>query len=313
MKHKHKRLPDIRNGVLLIAALAVLAVALPQFVSVQDSVDTLRNADSAYVWLSILCAASTFLAAALVYVCIALRSLRYGVTLLVQVASGFTNRLLPLGSGIIALNVDYLIKQKHSAAQAGALVALNNILGFVGMLLLIIAVMLLSPASLTGSFTRQIHVSGIWLLIIAGIAFTGLLLLVTIGTKLLRQIKTAVLLVLRHTVKRPGRLLLALVASIAITVGYAGTLYALGLGLNAHLTIAQALFVLTFGVVSASITPTPGGIGGAEVGLIAALLAVGVTSHQAVAVALTYRFITYWLPIIPGLICFQLALRKRYI
>lgn len=313
MKHKQKAVPPRWDLVLLIAVLLLFALLLPRFVSVEESIATLRNADSAYVWLSVLACASTFLSAALVYVCIALRPLKYGSTLLVQVASGFTNRLMPLGTGIIALNVDYLMKKKHSPAQAGALVALNNILGFLGMLVLIIAAVLLSPQPVKDSFALHLHVSSAWLLVMAAILLAGIILLATVGGKLLKQVKTAVIMVLQQTAKRPGRLLMALGASMAITAGYVGTLYALGLGLNAHLTMIQALFVLTFGVISASVTPTPGGIGGAEVGLIAALVAVGVTSHQAVAVAITYRLITYWLPIVPGIICFQIALRKRYI
>lgn len=313
MKHKQKSVPRRWDLVLLIAVLLLLALLLPRFVSVEESLNTLRNADSAYVWLAIIACASTFLSAALVYMNIALRPLKYGPTLLVQAASGFTNRLLPLGTGIIALNIDYLIKKKHTATQAGAVVALNNILGFLGMLLLIAVAVSVSPHSIRDSFALGLHISNGWLLAIMVTILVGVILLFTVGAKLFERIKTAAVLVARHSTKRPGRLLLALAASMAITMGYAGTLYALGLALNAHLTMIQALFVLTLGVISASVTPTPGGIGGAEVGLIAALIAAGVTSHQAVAVAITYRLITYWLPIVPGLICFRIALRKRYI
>ncbi|MDH4309289.1 MAG: lysylphosphatidylglycerol synthase domain-containing protein, partial [Acidimicrobiia bacterium] len=59
-----------------------------------------------------------------------------------------------------------------------------------------------------------------------------------------------------------------------------------------------------------TVTPTPGGLGGFEVALVAGLTRIGPTAGQAVAAALAFRILTFWLPIIPGLSALR-ALRKR--
>jgi uncharacterized membrane protein YbhN (UPF0104 family) len=46
--------------------------------------------------------------------------------------------------------------------------------------------------------------------------------------------------------------------------------------------------------------PIPGGIGGVEGGMIGSFIAFGVSGSLAVLAVLTYRLISYWLPMIPG-------------
>lgn len=298
---------------MLIFVVLAFCVILPRLSSFGDSIDTLQDADFVYVGLSILAWLSTFFVAALVYFFISLRPLPYGRTLLVQLASGFTNRLAPLGAGIVTLNIGYLVKRGHTGIQAGAIVALNNFLGFVGMTILLLCTVIISPDSLKNSLELHLDISSGWVAVLATSLFVGLSLLVVFGLKLLRKVHKALQKIIQNSLDRPMRLAQALLSSMAITVGYTLALYTIGLAFNVHLSIPQALFVLTIGVTASAITPTPGGIGGAEVGLVAALLSVGITLHQALITALMYRFITYWLPIVPGFVCLQVALRRGYI
>ena len=303
-----------RNRIfLLVVALLMLYVFVPRYSSFRNSFTTLRQADFAYIGLGIGFWLATFLAAAAVYKFIALRSLPYRRTLLVQAASGFTNRLVPLGAGAIALNVRFLIKQKHSAPQAGSLAALNNLLGFSGNAILLLLAILFNPNSLNNSFKIHIKLSSILIIaiVVCLVALSGII--GVINSKLAKTVKNSAGLLVHSILRRPGRLMLALLASMVITVCYTLVLYFMALAFNVHLSITQTLLVLTFGVLTATITPTPGGIGGAEAALVAGLIAIGVSSHQALTIALTYRFSVYWLPILPGLVAFQFAVRRRYI
>ena len=311
MKYKHNRHVNRRNVVTLVFVVLAFCIVLPRLSSFRDSINTLRDGDFVFVGLSILAWLSTFFAAALVYTFISLRPLPYARTLLVQLASGFTNRLAPLGAGIVTLNMGYLVKRGHTTVQAGAVVALNNFLGFVGMAILLLGTVVVSPSSLKNSL--QVHLSSAWVAVVATGIFIGLCLLVVFGLKLLRKIERAFRLIMKNTLDKPMRVVMALLSSMTITAGYTTALYTIGLAFNVHLSIPQALFVLTLGVAAGSVSPTPGGIGGAEIGLVAALISVGITPHQALTTALMYRFLTYWLPIVPGFICLQIALRKRYI
>jgi uncharacterized protein (TIRG00374 family) len=59
----------------------------------------------------------------------------------------------------------------------------------------------------------------------------------------------------------------------------------------------------------ANVLPLPGGVGGVEGGMIAALIGFGVPAGLAVVAVLTYRAFAFWLPTIPGLLAY---LRLRH-
>ena len=64
--------------------------------------------------------------------------------------------------------------------------------------------------------------------------------------------------------------------------------------------LTQAFFVGMFG----NLLPMPGGVGGVEGGMIAALVAFEVGAGQAVVAVLLFRAVTFWLPMIPGAIAY---------
>jgi uncharacterized protein (TIRG00374 family) len=56
---------------------------------------------------------------------------------------------------------------------------------------------------------------------------------------------------------------------------------------------------------------TPGGLGFVEAGLVGALTLAGVPPGDALLATLTYRLVSYWLPIPAGGVAY-LAFRRRY-
>ena len=69
--------------------------------------------------------------------------------------------------------------------------------------------------------------------------------------------------------------------------------------------LIQAFFVGMLG----NLLPMPGGVGGVEGGMIGALAAFGVDAGLAVVAVLVFRAVTFWLPLIPGVIAY-FQLRK---
>src|SRR5437588_12961005 len=49
----------------------------------------------------------------------------------------FANRLLPAGTGAIGVNGLYLRRQRHSLVQAGTVIGANNLIGFIGNMILL--------------------------------------------------------------------------------------------------------------------------------------------------------------------------------
>ncbi|MGH7358512.1 MAG: lysylphosphatidylglycerol synthase transmembrane domain-containing protein, partial [Candidatus Rokuibacteriota bacterium] len=101
------------------------------------------------------------------------------------------------------------------------------------------------------------------------------------------------------------------------TIG-AELLYALALGATClaygvDLNLAELIFINTAASVLSSLVPVPGGIGAAEASLSAGLIAVGVDESTALAIAITQRLCTFYLPPIWGYVSLRWLTRKGYI
>jgi uncharacterized membrane protein YbhN (UPF0104 family) len=70
--------------------------------------------------------------------------------------------------------------------------------------------------------------------------------------------------------------------------------------------LVMAYFVGMLG----NLLPLPGGVGGVEGGMIAALIGFGVAADLAVLGVLTYRAVAFWLPTVPGAIAYLQLVRQ---
>lgn len=309
------RLPvRVSSGRLLLLAafLLFLYVLLPRLGAFSDSFTVLGSAEGVFVLCAIGLLAITYALAAFLYTLLALGRLRFKETLLIQAASAFTNRVLPAGFGALALYVQYLRKHGHTTAQAVAIAGTNNTLGIIGHLLLLGCISLVAGQDAFAAFTWPRFEAAGWIAATAALLTGGLIF----GSKRIRRTLSEFFgdmgTYFRHYRKRPLRLGAAMVCSLLLTGGYVTLFYTCTQALGLEVTLLQAFVVFTIGMVATTAVPTPGGLGGAEAGLTAGLVGFGVTSSEALAAALLYRFITYWLPLLPGFIVF-LAIRKLYV
>jgi uncharacterized membrane protein YbhN (UPF0104 family)/tRNA A-37 threonylcarbamoyl transferase component Bud32 len=93
--------------------------------------------------------------------------------------------------------------------------------------------------------------------------------------------------------------------AIATEVIFALTLGASASAYDIHLSLAQLLLVNVGVTLLAGLIPVPGGIGAAEAGLAAGLVAMGVPEATAFAIAITHRLCTYYLPPVWGYFSLQ--------
>lgn len=308
IRFKHTKLYNLLFVPVALLALYVVVTQLEQFDSAFTAV---RTADSWLIALAGLCVAGAVLAAAAVYACLAQKPVRYRDSALVQTAGMFVNRLLPAGIGGMGLSADLLYRHKHTLARSAAIVALNNTLTFVGHMLLLGTVLVLGFAE--APEVNWPHISP-WL--VAGVVIVCGLILLLLGTTLLKRVQSFLVdfvraLALYRTQKL--RLLGALGFAVCNTLGHTLALFVCMRGFHLDLPIAVALIALTGGVAIASVTPTPGGLLGSEAGLTAVLMSYDVAAGTALAVALSYRLVSYWLPLLPGAFAFWYAGHKRII
>ena len=98
-----------------------------------------------------------------------------------------------------------------------------------------------------------------------------------------------------------------------LTLAYIAALGASVAAFHGGLSVAQVGAVYLGASLIAAAAPTPGGLGAMEAALVAGLTGVGMESGPAVAAVLSFRLVTYWLPIVPGWISFHLLQRRGLI
>lgn len=295
---------------IIVLALAVYIVAAG-FAGLQLSLHALRDAELGYVaaaWCAVLL---SYVCAAITLLCLARRRLRFGRTLLVLAAGGLVNRLLPGGLGGLGLNAFYLKKMGHTLPTATAIVTLNNALGFVGNALLIGVAIMLTPHVPSLRFPA---VPFWWLLAVAALLIVGMVVM-RHNQRFSRAGKhtfVEITAYLAAMMRRPYRPAFALLSSMGLTASHATALYFVLVSLQVTPAWLAALFAVSAGSLASVAVPTPGGIGGTEAGIAGMLLLLGQPANIAVAAAVLYRGLTYWLPLLPGYLALRIV-EKRYI
>jgi undecaprenyl-diphosphatase len=116
-----------------------------------------------------------------------------------------------------------------------------------------------------------------------------------------RQLWTAMAPTLRMPL-RPVQLVGGEIAFLAFTsAGVVATLAAIG----AHFSVVAVVGVYIVASNLGQLLPTPGGLGAVEGGLVAGLTAVGIPTSTAIAAALVSRVLSFWLPVLPGVVAFR--------
>jgi undecaprenyl-diphosphatase len=244
------------------------------------------------------------------------RPLPVAQSFVAQLASSFVNRIAPARVGGIALNVRWLVRAGIQMPIAAAAVSVNAIGGFVMHVTLTLVVVLWAGRSglddLEMPSTRTVGV---------GLGIVGAAMAVTYAIPPLRR-------ALRHTIwprtrqsleavtdvaTSPRRLLLLLGGSLIVTSCYVAALSLSIDALGASLPLPTVALVYLAGTAIASAAPTPGGLGATEAALAAGLAAMGLDQATAVAAVLLYRLVTFWLPIVPGWLCFTYLRRAERI
>lgn len=296
---------------LIIFGLLAYAV-VTQLGHFRRGVSALATANLALALVGLVLTAGTFFLAAAAYWILAMHPLRYWRTLAVELAAALVTRLLPAGIGGLGLHGDYLFRQKHTAAEATAVVSVNNALGIIGNIALLVLALALWPHSLK---LARLHISGVTLLaVIGGLALLLVIIfsvarirraLASFASNFSRSLKTY----FRHLHK----LVLALALAMSITLVYALVLSSSASAVGIHLAFGPIFVIFSVGTLVGAATPTPGGLVGVEAGLFAGFTAYGALAAPALAAVLLFRLLTYWLPLFPGALALVLVRRAKYI
>jgi glycosyltransferase 2 family protein len=299
-----------------LAPVALLGLAvyllLPHAAQSGATWTTLRGASWPWITAAVGATTLTYLAAAGTWIAAAPVSLGLGRTFTVQLAAAAANRITPAGIGGMTTNVRYLQRAGATRVEAVTTAAVNSGAGLVAHVVSIVAIAPLLGAS-GGLALSQPDLADHWMVLLAVGAGLSALGLIKWGRALHRRLRPTAIEVFR-TIRRlaaqPARAACVLAAALALTGAYSLALFACTRAFGAGVSPLKIVAVYLAASAVAAVAPTPGGLGALDAALVAGLGAAGLRAPQAVAAVLTYRTLTYWLPVLPGLAA-QRGLRRR--
>lgn len=310
------RWPVLTRRVRLVLGAGVFAGLLVLIIrswpSVLAGVDTVGRADGEWLLAGGAAVALTWVAGSCCQLGATTARLPVGRVFATQVAGSFVNHVLPAGFGVAALNLRMLRRCGLSRAVATTAVGLNAAAGFAVHGVALLGFLFVADSS-------AIHASRGELIVgtaaVAGAVGLGWLAVAGFSrgnrpwAGHLRDARAAMSAALR----RPGQALLLWAGSAAVPALHILTLVAVLRALGQPTPVVTlALAYLGASALSAAL-PTPGGLGGLDVTLLAALSHLGVATPVAVAAIVGYRLLTVWLPLLPGAATLLVLLRWRIV
>jgi uncharacterized membrane protein YbhN (UPF0104 family) len=227
----------------------------------------------------------------------------------------FINLTVPSSAGRIAFTVRFLQKMGAPSGEAFGAGAVDKLSETIVELVLVLSLLPFVDFEIdTGGIGGAVpSARGIGLIVLVLIAAVVVVLAVpSLREKVVPSVRGG-LSSLWAVAKNRGK-------RIELFGGNLGTevLFALALGAVCHaygvnLMLVQLLLINMSASALSSLIPVPGGVGAAEAGLTAGLVAVGVDESTAFAIAFTHRLCTNYLPPIWGSFSLQWLERKGYV
>lgn len=290
--------------VVTLVVLGLLAYVLtPQVPMLRRSLAILPQADWLFVSAAIAITGLTYVLSGGVYRLLVKHPVSFATLVQVQVATALVSRIAPIGVGTMGFNAYFLKRNGHTTGESLAVVGANNGLGAIGHIMLLGIVLAVTPLP----FSEDISINTTvlyWVL-----AVSGLIAITLAASRKLRSAFARVVGDLLKTLRgyrhRRNDVLLALATSLVLSCVYVLCLVACARALGVQPGLGEIFLVYTFSLLTGAATPTPGGLVGVEAGITAGLVSYGIATEQALAIALLFRLVTYWLPLLPGLIAFR--------
>lgn len=302
-----------RVGLELVGLFVLLFITYLQWDTIQNALREIAESQPIYIIVAIAVYWLMLPLTAISYRLLSDKRLNIWSTTLAQLSGSGPGRIIPGGLGRLSLSVVHLIKLGFSSSSAIVITATSNLIGILvntAVLFIILftepdITQLLSPGNSIASF------AGLLILVSASmIAFQRLLHAKKTRKSLLKltkKWKSQIALIKR----RPVLLVQLIFVAMLILSGYVFVLILSSYALDIHISITDSLVALSVGVLVGGILPTPGGVGGVEAGMASTLIFLGLGTSEATSIALLFRAITYWQPLIPGTIAYFYLRRKK--
>lgn len=327
-------LAQIRRQVLLIRPQAPIEPVRLERIKPRTLISSIAGAIAAYVLLSQLAhvklgelvdqanwywvaaaagfSALSYLAAAMSLLGFVPEKVPFGRTVLAQVAGSFVKLVAPAAVGGVALNTRFLQRAGLRPGLAVASVGASQLFGLSCHIVLLLTFGYITGTERTSSALPPSRT------VIGGLLTAAVLVLVVTAVPFLRKfVSTRVRSLFAGVVprmldllQRPRKVVNGIGGWLLLSAAFVMCLDTSIRAFGGELSYASVAVVFLAGNALGSAAPTPGGVGAVEGVLIGALTLAGLPAETAAPAVLLYRLMTFWLPVLPGWLCFNQLTRK---
>ena len=280
--------------MITFAVLALAAIILMGSLNFSDIVAAVKQANPIWIAIAFAFAAATWVGGAVPLVAFSQEKVKFGDSILAQVAASIVTLVAPAGIGPAALNLRFLTKQKMSTAAAVTTVTLQQISQFLVTISLLVTVLFFSGSSLSVSLPYGA--------IIAGVAVVALVVIICISIPKVRKFIWSkieptwkqVYPRLMWVAGQPQRLLAVLAGNMLMNIGFVGAFWASLKAMGGSLNLVTLSITYLASNSLGSVVPSPGGIGPVEAALTGGLQVAGIAVSIALPTAIIYRLVTFY-------------------
>ncbi|MFE4975043.1 flippase-like domain-containing protein [Kitasatospora sp. NPDC056651] len=296
----------------LIMVIALTFAAYLALTTIKPAQLKLSQMNWAWAAAALLAAAFSYVAAAMSLTGFVPEKLPFRRTVAAQLAGSFVKLVAPAAIGGIALNTRYLQKAGIRSGQAVASVGASQLAGLAGHLLLLFSFGLITGSQTNGDLSASRAV-------IIGVLTAAVLALVVAAVAPLRRFVLGRLRSLFFGVvprmldlmQTPSKLVTGFGGILLLTLSFTACLDFSVQAFGGDVSFSAVAVVFLTANAAGSAIPTPGGIGPVEVALIGALTVADVSPAVATPAVFLYRALTFWLPVLPGWISYNVLQRRN--
>jgi glycosyltransferase 2 family protein len=301
----------------LIGGWALIGV----LIDVSKSFDTVIGANWLWVVLAFILAQLVFVASAVEAVGSVAGPLPFGRVLAVEVANSFS-ALAGGTAAVFATRVRFFQQQGYDSSLAlssGAIMATSSWIA-TGVLFLVSLPFAWGSLHLEATPESGGDSKLVWI-ILALVVLVGVVAGVALAVPRLRRLAAAKLRPrlrdiwgnMKQLATSPRKLILLVGGSFAQELAVAMALSVSLRAFDDHLRLPTLIVVITLAAVVGGASPSPGGMGVVEAGMILGLTAAGVSEADATAAVFIQRLFTSYLPPIWGWITLVWMRRREYL
>lgn len=299
----------VRPATVAIVAAGGLAVylLLPELSSVDAVRSVLAGADWGWLAASVALGFLAILASALTILGSVPSALPIRRTIGVQLAAAFTGRTTVAALGYYTIHLSFFRRIGLSRKDAVGVLLLNRaatvaVTGIATVISFLVIGSAVPVGQVTVPWWAWVALGGAALAAVAFLASPA-------GRPRVWQPAWALagqlIATMIPTLRRPIRAVQLILGEVGFLAFSAAALATTLSGVGAHYALGAVVAVFVVASTLGQLLPTPGGLGAVEGGLVAGLTAIGIAPADAVGATLAARVLTFWLPVLPGIVAFR--------